>query len=517
MRRVFQVKLSGAMLCGVMLHQAALAQENLRSELLADEALSTQTRALIEAMAGESTDAELSRWIPILRQLLADGRAPLATVVAEDIPLDAALGWELHYLTAYTYEQNWQSERAIQHYQVSQSARPDYLPGWLRLATHAQQLDRGDLFAHAIAAAEAMDSGSAYVFYLRGVQALRDQHWLRALKLLEKAVIAQPGANSIYRLMAQAASQAGNKQQAQAFLGRAGPIQPALNDPYIADLTAQSNSVAVLSEAGGKALESGYLDMARRLLERALSLGGTVIPEVPFNLALVYQQQGHIDRAIETLQSAIEQAPDHVNAHIQLGVLLAKQGQVEPAQAAYEAALSLDRERYPARVNLGNLLLRNGEFEKAQEQFQWLIDHHPDDRVGYIGAAQCADGQGDLTQLARVLEKAATAFARDAVLFEYRLRYLASESPDLLDPATVELAQQLYRQNPTAETMETLAMVMAARGAFEQATALMERRRQVLLRQSRQPDAWSAMLARRFQHGQAAPRPGITMRQPEKE
>lgn len=70
--------------------------------------------------------------------------------------------------------------------------------------------------------------------------------------------------------------------------------------------------------------------------------------------------------------------PDHTDAHIRLGMLLAEQNRLQEAVKAYERAIFLDRTAVVARYNLAQVCVQLEDYQRALAQLHLVKELHPD-------------------------------------------------------------------------------------------------------------------------------------------
>ncbi|HIE26368.1 TPA: tetratricopeptide repeat protein [Candidatus Poribacteria bacterium] len=89
-----------------------------------------------------------------------------------------------------------------------------------------------------------------------------------------------------------------------------------------------------------------------------------------FKRALLLQEEGQIDEAIDLYKSGLQQDPNRAEAYNNLGICYGKKKQIHEARESYEMAIRL-KPRFPEVYNnLGWLLLETGDTKHAIEQFQ---------------------------------------------------------------------------------------------------------------------------------------------------
>jgi len=88
-------------------------------------------------------------------------------------------------------------------------------------------------------------------------------------------------------------------------------------------------------------------------------------PRAHHNLALAFNEAGHLDSAIEELRKVIELEPTLIMAYYNLGNIYNKRGMIKAAIAEYGKALEIDPFFYQAHNNIGMAYWRIGEVEPA--------------------------------------------------------------------------------------------------------------------------------------------------------
>ena len=125
-------------------------------------------------------------------------------------------------------------------------------------------------------------------------------------------------------------------------------------------------------------------------------------PEVraAYESALRDLEQGLLERAIAALVQVTEQAPELVNAHVDLGIAYGRAGNLERAAASLEHATTL-RADHPVALNeLGLIYRRQGRFALARESYERALAAYSGYHVArknlgivcdlYIGDLNCA-------------------------------------------------------------------------------------------------------------------------------
>jgi tetratricopeptide (TPR) repeat protein len=185
-------------------------------------------------------------------------------------------------------------------------------------------------------------------------------------------------------------------------------------------------------------------------------------------------------RARADLERAVAVAADaaaEAAARTVLANLDLTQGRLEPAAEHYRLALAADPDHRDALRGHGLLLGRQGRFREAAATLGRLASLEPHDAAIREAEASALILAGDEAAARRRLEAAAAEIPGDPRLAARLARLLAAASDrSLRDGArAVELALALFAVEPTADTVETLAMAYAEAGDRAQAVVWQRR------------------------------------------
>ncbi len=97
--------------------------------------------------------------------------------------------------------------------------------------------------------------------------------------------------------------------------------------------------------------------------------------DVNFHLADALYRSGKTDAAIERYHSAIEFAPDYIEAWTQMGCLLSETGAVEAAEEAFQTAIAIHSANPDALLHYAQLLDEMGRSEEACEYWREYLSH----------------------------------------------------------------------------------------------------------------------------------------------
>ena len=110
-------------------------------------------------------------------------------------------------------------------------------------------------------------------------------------------------------------------------------------------------------------------------------------------LGLQHSKDGHRERAIELYERAVKVKPHDVEAHHNLGAVLASMGKLAEAEGHFIAALELNPKNLSARNHLSRVYFETGKLDLAERHTRLALDrapHHPDVaiRLGEVLLAQ---------------------------------------------------------------------------------------------------------------------------------
>jgi tetratricopeptide (TPR) repeat protein len=95
-----------------------------------------------------------------------------------------------------------------------------------------------------------------------------------------------------------------------------------------------------------------------------------------FMKGMTFKEIGDTAKAISSMQTAVEQAPDYYNAYIQLGLLYATKNNSLAANY-YLNALKVQPQSAEAMYNLGMFYQNTDDYNKALETYNTLLQAHP--------------------------------------------------------------------------------------------------------------------------------------------
>jgi len=93
--------------------------------------------------------------------------------------------------------------------------------------------------------------------------------------------------------------------------------------------------------------------------------------------------------------TAIQKNPTDVDAHLQMGIILAKLGDRKEAMKYFDKTISLDAKNASAMNNRGNLLMIDDKYQDAQKAYQAASKVNPGDAQIWVNLARSYKRTGD--------------------------------------------------------------------------------------------------------------------------
>ena len=151
--------------------------------------------------------------------------------------------------------------------------------------------------------------------------------------------------------------------------------------------------------------EQGRLDQALRSLDTAVALRPDHA-EALVNRGLVFREQGKLARAIEDYDRALGIDPGDARAWSNKGVALAGQGKIEQAMACYDRALALEPKYHKPWNNKGALHFRGGKLDQAIQCYDRALALKPDYTKAWYNRGLALRARGDLDGAVGCFERA---------------------------------------------------------------------------------------------------------------
>ncbi len=141
---------------------------------------------------------------------------------------------------------------------------------------------------------------------------------------------------------------------------------------------------------------------AQKQLDAALELNPNYY-EAWGQQALLYVLSGKDDQAIAKYRQLVEVKPELVDAHVNLGSLLAKKNELKDAEWELRKATAINYRSVEGHYNLANVLVRAGRYEEALIEYKMCLKLSPNNAMVY-------NNMGVIYQCRDYLEEAHEAF-----------------------------------------------------------------------------------------------------------
>ena len=116
-------------------------------------------------------------------------------------------------------------------------------------------------------------------------------------------------------------------------------------------------------------------------------------PEIIKNMALIYNERGETDKALEAMREARAQNPDDLNLILTEANVHYAMGNIEKFKELLEFATEKDPENAELRYNLGVIAADAKDFENAKKYYDKAIELNPNYTNAYINLAALILGQ----------------------------------------------------------------------------------------------------------------------------
>ena len=150
-------------------------------------------------------------------------------------------------------------------------------------------------------------------------------------------------------------------------------------------------------QADGSKLESES-SSTLALADYAAEQRECATPEDMVRTAAEFEDEGHLEAAVEMYRAALTAAGPRPEICFQLAELLYRLEDVSAARERYFMAVELDEDFVEARANLGCVLAETGELELAVAAFQGALAYHHDYPDVHYHLARALDELGRATE-----------------------------------------------------------------------------------------------------------------------
>ena len=219
--------------------------------------------------------------------------------------------------------------------------------------------------------------------------------------------------------------------------------------------------------------DAAMADYARILVPVAGGGKRPLAAQMQFEFGQEARQKGELEDAATDYQEALRLDPNYVEAHNELGALLAGAGRSAAALEQYSAVLRLQPGSPQAHENAGNELLKLGRLDDAFSEFQAATNLAPADAQPVCLMGKVLLRQGQNAAAAAAFENALRLNVNDSTNLVYLACVLASDPSAALSngPRAVELSERANQLTGGSRpyVLATLAMAYAETGRFADA------------------------------------------------
>ena len=293
------------------------------------------------------------------------------------------------YYLAHRYRTDGEQEEAAKYFERTLALRPNDLAALVWLGEMYLLLGRTEEAEPLFLRAVGRDAESAAALSGAGRAALAREAYAQAADFLERAVVNDPGATSLYYPLGLAYAGLGDDERAEENLARRGDGLTFPADPLLEELQASGLLDSPLDdqERGLEAFTAGRFAEAAEIFRGVLELA-------PDNLALRLRLgttlflAGDPRAAAEQFEAALRVSPDLPRAHFGLGVIFDAGGRHREAIEKFTTALDLDPAYVEARLALAEALRVTGQVEEALPHYERVVQAAPNYAAeAWIGGA----------------------------------------------------------------------------------------------------------------------------------
>jgi tetratricopeptide (TPR) repeat protein len=375
------------------------------------------------------------------------------------------------YYLGHVYRARQEPARSIPMFERALALAPDDVPSLVWLGD--LHLASGDAAAAEVPLqrAYALQPRSAAALSRLGRVALARRDFPKAVEYLERALEVNPAATSVHYPLGMAYRGLGEAAKAEAHVKQAGDVGGvAPVDPLMDSLTGLLRGAGAFEARGMDALEARDWKAAVDNLRQAVTLMPTNAV-TRLNLGTALSLAGDVRAARGELNEAVRLDPTLAKAHFGLGLLAQDEGNWREAIDRFTSAVTHEAGFVDARFTLAEALRRTGQADKAVAHYAEALRLNPAASQARFGHAMA------LVRLRRWAE--ARAVLSDAVRihpeqpgFAHALARILATAPDAPvrdGRRALMLMEPLLAAPPSASVSETMAMVLAELGRFDEA------------------------------------------------
>jgi protein O-GlcNAc transferase len=380
------------------------------------------------------------------------------------------------YYLGHAYKTKGALQQAASAFTRAGELQPDDVPtliwlGEMHLAAGRPEA-AAPLFARAL---DAQPRSLAARFGL-GRAALAQQQYGAAASHLEGVLVREARAVNVHYPLALAYRALGDTAKAEAHLRQRGDFEILPADPLMEELREVLRSAISYEIRGTLALNGGDWKTAVEEFRLGLELEPSN-PTLKHKLGTALHMLGDVRGAREAFEDIVRTSPEYVRAHYSLGVLLESAGRHREAIARYLAAIAREPGYLEPRIRLAELTRITGRLEEAIEHYDHVLAIDPRMAEAALGRALTLVRLRRYEEARDRLQEAVSTNTADSWIAHALARVLAA-APDsrVRDGRQAEAVMlKLSADEQRVDQGETMAMVLAERGRYEEAAAWQRR------------------------------------------
>ena len=231
-------------------------------------------------------------------------------------------------------------------------------------------------------------------------------------------------------------------------------------------LAHQSDNPHYLTTLADIQHESGRIVDAFQNYERARNADPEHI-DAHIGLGLTNERLDKPDEAVASFETALSIDSGHPRANMLFAQMMLRRGDMERAETILKDALSLNPRHPPLVDNLASFYVNRGELDEALRLYTRLTELAPDELAGYVGRGVVLVEQGDLGRAKQMFQRAARIDTENPDVL-YRLGQTAYLEGDLAT-AQSSLERALDRKPTHWESRLYLGMARASQEEYDEA------------------------------------------------
>lgn len=235
-------------------------------------------------------------------------------------------------------------------------------------------------------AGEGGDKAKSNMLFQNAKKAFKNEDYVTAINLLQKAIHIDQNNKDLYHLCALAMVQSGDNYNA--------------NNMFRAALTLDYNFVVCRNNYGAFMHKTGKLDEAKKTFQECIKIDPKY-PEPYYHLGQILQQQGDLEAAIEQYQNAVRLNPNYFEAVRDLGLAIYEQA----SAGVNEISDSLDKLRTAAKLApenpmihyyVGNIYCADCKMDDAETEYRTALTCDPKLAAAHYELGRLRYYRGDL-------------------------------------------------------------------------------------------------------------------------